>query len=235
MKYKRVLLMLIGLLLISPKVYANGNEILLPIRDYFESNGFEVKWNDELMNVEILDEDKSVISTFGKSKFEIPYVFIGEKTFFNLKDFNSVEIEDEFKSSVVKLVDFDARDDEDIPNFVFVEDGKIQDFHNTLCTKEITAVLFYADWCPNCDGVLKLFDTEFDKLSELNVNLFAISIDNELNQKYQIPILHDPEIEVFKAFKGEYVPTLYLVEDKNISQVLVGQNEISQFINNLVK
>ncbi|WP_423806505.1 stalk domain-containing protein [Peptoniphilus vaginalis] len=64
----------------------NNKDVLVPIRDFFEKSGYEVRWNAKTKDVYILDEKENVIFVFGKENSKNNFVLLDNKSYFNSKD-----------------------------------------------------------------------------------------------------------------------------------------------------
>ncbi|MDU3751181.1 MAG: stalk domain-containing protein, partial [Peptoniphilus rhinitidis] len=77
-------------LFIGANVFANdtinNKEVLVPVRDFFEKSGYEVRWNAKTKDVYIIDEKENVIFVFGKETSKNNIILLGNKAYFNLKD-----------------------------------------------------------------------------------------------------------------------------------------------------
>jgi peroxiredoxin len=94
-------------------------------------------------------------------------------------------------------------------------------------------ISFWALWCEPCKAEMKILQKLFEKYHEDGLTIFAINRDTPKSlakvkayvssQEYSVPILLDPNAEVFEKFSGQAIPYSVLLDAKgNIIKTRTG-------------
>ncbi|MDU1954150.1 MAG: stalk domain-containing protein [Peptoniphilus lacydonensis] len=183
-----------------------GNrEVLVPVRDFFEKSGYEVKWNAKTKDVYIIDEKENVIFVFGKETSKNNIILLGNKAYFNLKDLkkskfiSNMDLNREIQIAYKDERDLNLKKGSRVPNFIYVKDNEIHDLYDILDKNNKTIIIFWASWCPNCDEVINYLENHNIK-DMSNIKIITISIDSIPQKSNHFIAMNDPKKETFKAF-----------------------------------
>lgn len=84
--------------------------------------------------------------------------------------------------------------------------------------------MFLASWCPHCKNILSNKDNL--NLIRNDCELIIVNIDNKKLEDEGKGILYNSDKELFRLFNGEYVPSVFKVEDGKIIDKYVGKEEV---------
>lgn len=216
-----MLFVLIGFLLILGHI---RHKYLYSIDEVFESLGYEVKREENSKEI-LIEKDNKIYYKFSRKNSPMKYILIDNKAYVNQDDLKKITLtlDDKYKNDIlIPLSNQSNRNKDDAPIFSYINDNKI-----SICDyneNKTYYIMFLASWCPHCKNIID----NIDKLNIIqnNQELIIINIDNKKSEDKNKRILNDPDKKLFKAFNGEYVPSVFKIEHEKIIDKYIGEEEV---------
>jgi cytochrome c biogenesis protein CcmG/thiol:disulfide interchange protein DsbE len=110
-------------------------------------------------------------------------------------------------------------------------------------------ISFWALWCQPCLHKMRLLNSVHKDFNEDGFTLLAVNVDNQNSmarvrafvnaQRYDFPVLLDPNEQIFELFNGRSLPFAVLMDETGILETHVGfipgdEKKLSERVENLL-
>ncbi len=216
--------LLVLFIFLGNKSYAQKlDDKIISIKQFYESNNCRVVWNSLDKSADVYFKDKLL----KKYKIDNKNSFIKEGVSYTRIDNLDNSVLTNKVSAVYPI--YSIKESKKYPNLLLIRDGEMTKFSDKAKTNSIDVVIFWANWCHNCDDVLSFLGNKY--IEKDNINLITICIDDMELKAEGFPIFRDGKSIVFDSYKAKYVPSMY-VNDKSqgIQLEKVGKDEILEYL-----
>ena len=215
-----ILLILIGYF--SLRVYTKP-KYLYSINEVFEGLGYEVKWENNTKEI-LVEKNNHIYYKFSQTNRPMKYIMIDNQAYINQNDLRKIkyELDDKYQNNILIPTLNNINNKDDAPIFSYISRNKfiICDYKE----KKTYYIMFLASWCPHCKNILSNKDNL--NLIRNDCELIIVNIDNKKSEDESKGILYNSDKELFRLFNGEYVPSVFKVEDGKIIDKYVGKEEV---------